>query len=205
MARPGMISVLVGVLSVVVFFANGVSPNPAAQDPPPNFRVAFFGDSWTESESPELFRMLKEEGADMIVHAGDFTYSPDKTLIFRVVENTMGPNFPFVAVLGNHDLDEPHRGNQHSADPVSGYQPLLLEQTAKANVKCDEDPRGGAGAMQACYHQGLLVVNLSYRLKLDFWRGISATDYAKFIDDTFDANPNVRWRYGAVTSPHRFA
>ena len=78
-----------------------------ANVPPTNFKVAFIGDSSIRSDTRDVFRLIKAEGADMIIHQGDIDNYEDGTdspqIFDQMINDILGENFPFFVVIGNHD------------------------------------------------------------------------------------------------------
>jgi hypothetical protein len=74
-----------------------------AEDPPPNFKIAFIGDQGLGPESEACLKLVKDEGAKVLVHLGDFDYANNPTAWEAQTNKVLGPEFLQVAVLGNHD------------------------------------------------------------------------------------------------------
>ena len=80
----------------------------AAQEspaPPPNFLVAFIGDQGAGSGARAVLQLIKNEGAAMVLHQGDFDYEDDPDKWTRMLDEILGPDFPLFASIGNHDVD----------------------------------------------------------------------------------------------------
>jgi hypothetical protein len=91
------------VLGLLLFVT---SVSPALGQTPPNYRVAFIGDSNYGQDFQNVLDMMAREGVDAVVHAGDLAYSAGGVSGFRTrIEDTLGPNFPYFASVGNHDKD----------------------------------------------------------------------------------------------------
>ena len=69
-----MRNALAAVLSLCVAIALQ-SPVWAQGDPPPvNFKVAFIGDQGLHANARAVLNLIKNEGADAVIHSGDFDY-----------------------------------------------------------------------------------------------------------------------------------
>jgi hypothetical protein len=77
--------------------------------PPPNLRIAIFGDQGLQGEKgndPDaVLAMVKAEGAQAVVHLGDFDYQDSPRRWERQINRVLGERFPYFAVMGNHDVD----------------------------------------------------------------------------------------------------
>ncbi|KAG5459324.1 MAG: hypothetical protein BJ554DRAFT_284, partial [Olpidium bornovanus] len=180
---PVMLLSAVGFLSVVLATAAAHT-----DDPPAGFMVAFVGDTPLSfiGDNP-LFTMLRSSGVQMIVHSGDLSYSWDQKRIFATLKKVMGSPFPFVAALGNHDLNRFALGFGSSVPWVEVYASLLRDQATEAGVACT----GQAGTFEKCYYNGIVVVNIAYKLA----NGLKPKTYANFINDAFREHPNAYWRH----------
>ncbi len=45
--------------------------------PPPNLKVAFIGDTGNSDSFQQVLQLIKDEGADIVLHQGDFDYVND--------------------------------------------------------------------------------------------------------------------------------
>jgi hypothetical protein len=70
---------------------------------PPDFMIAFIGDQGLTDNSREVLQLIKDEGADMVLHQGDFDYKDDPEAWDQMINDILGPNFPYFASIGNHD------------------------------------------------------------------------------------------------------
>ncbi|MDE2961715.1 MAG: metallophosphoesterase [Chloroflexota bacterium] len=111
---------------------------------PPNFKVALIGDQGLGSGSRAVLRMIKEEGADMVIHSGDFDYRDDPDGWDQQINETLGEDFPYFASIGNHDIVA-----------WDGYQRKLRERLARTSgAKCT----GDLGVNSFCTYRGLFFV-----------------------------------------------
>ena len=68
--------------------------------------VAFLGDHGTSDEAYRVLRMIKAEGVDLVLSQGDLGYDSSPDDFERMINQVLGPDFPFFASLGNHDRTE---------------------------------------------------------------------------------------------------
>lgn len=76
----------------------------AALFTPENMTIAYLGDSGVKQSSLDVLGLVKSEDAEAIVHVGDFDYCDDSTLFGAQIDDVLGEDFPFIPVVGNHDL-----------------------------------------------------------------------------------------------------
>jgi hypothetical protein len=74
-------------------------------------KLAFIGDQgWEdvdEAEGPRaVLALIRAEGADAVVHQGDFDYDDDPAAWERQIDDVLGPDFPYFVSVGNHDVGE---------------------------------------------------------------------------------------------------
>lgn len=111
---------------------------------PPNFMVAFLGDQGDSEGARAVLRMIKNEGADMVLHQGDFDYEDDPERWDQMINDLLGSNFPYFASIGNHD-----------DDAWPGYQQKLQARLARIpDATCE----GDLGIKSACRYKGLFFV-----------------------------------------------
>ena len=114
----------------------------------PNLKVAFIGDSGYGSGAEGVLNLIKSEGADMVLHQGDLWYGKerksDSDAFNRMVNNILGPAYPYFASVGNHD-----------DSAWSHYQTLFqnrLNQIPEANCT------GDLGVNSSCSYKGLFFI-----------------------------------------------
>ena len=122
---------------IALFIAGSASAEQIA----PDLKVAFFGDQGLSPRSKAVLRMVKAEGAHMVLHLGDFDYADDAEAFDSQINRVLGENFPYFAVIGNHDV---------KAWPA--YQRKLRARLKRIpGVKCE----GDLGYNAACTYKGL--------------------------------------------------
>ena len=111
---------------------------------PPNFKVAFIGDQGLSSASRAVLRMIRDEGADMVLHQGDFDYRDDPDAWDQQINQVLGEDFPYFASVGNHDVPA-----------WRDYQKKLEARLAQINgARCT----GDLGVDSFCTYKGLFFV-----------------------------------------------
>jgi len=133
----------------------GQSPaTPAAPiDTAPNLKVAFIGDSGNGENFRAVLALIKDEGADLVMHQGDFDYDHDPQGWFATIDSILGPDFPFFASVGNHDVDSWPEG---CGDLDGCYVAFLKERMSRIGVTPD-DPNLD-DQMYTAEYQGLQMV-----------------------------------------------
>ena len=88
-----------------IIFTFLVSPLPtlAATPTDPNFKVAFTGDTGASTNFTNVLNLIRDEGAQMVIHAGDFDYSNRPSTFFPKIDSALGATFPYLGSNGNHD------------------------------------------------------------------------------------------------------
>ena len=64
----------------------------------PDLKVAFFGDQGLSPRSKAVLRMVKAEGAHMVLHLGDFDYVDDAEAFDNQINRVLGENFRCLSV-----------------------------------------------------------------------------------------------------------
>jgi hypothetical protein len=78
---------------------------PARIQTEPGLKVALFGDQGMRATSRAVLKLIASEKADMIVHLGDLSYDAAPPAMWeQQVDAVLGPDFPYFAVIGNHDV-----------------------------------------------------------------------------------------------------
>lgn len=107
----------------------------------PNLKVAFIGDQGLTTNSRAVLQLIKNEGAHMALHQGDFDYADSPALWDQQINDILGPNYPYFASIGNHDIAQ-----------WAGYQTKLQERLSRiTGASCT----GNLGVKSACQYQGL--------------------------------------------------
>jgi len=133
-------------MSAIKAFALGlavaVAAVPArADEAARDLKVAFFGDQGLSARARAVLRMVKAEGAQMILLLGDFDYRDDADAFDDLLTQGLGADFPVFAVIGNHD-----------AKAWPAYRQKLQARLQRiAGARCT----GDLGVRAACSYKGL--------------------------------------------------
>jgi hypothetical protein len=112
-----------------------------------NLKVAFIGDQGRGSDALAVLRLIRDEGADMVLHQGDFDYDDDPTLWDDNITSVLGDDFPYFASVGNHDEDAFYG--------AGGYQQKLAQRLSRmSGATCT----GELAVNSACEYQGLFFI-----------------------------------------------
>ena len=143
----------------------------------PNLRVAFIGDQGITPSSIAVLNMIKDEGAQMVLHQGDLYYeidyrdTVDPDAWDKMITDVLGNDFPYFPVVGNHDYEVWNEYQKKSHDRFE----------KNPDVKCT----GDIGVQSFCTYKGLFVVQTGSDLL--------GTNHGLFIEDNLKNNDHL-WR-----------
>ena len=164
--------VIVGIVSILIFPQEEAIIQKQTQSIP-ELRVAFIGDQGLGPNAITVLELIKDEGAQMVLHQGDFDYKDDPGKWDRRISDVLGSDFPYFASIGHHDVNA-----------WSGYQKKLSERLVKnSDAVCN----GDLGVKSSCSYRGLfflLVAPGDYT---------SDSDYDSFIQKQLNDNDS-NWR-----------
>jgi hypothetical protein len=144
--------------------------------PPPGFKMAFIGDQGLGPGAQKVLELVKGEGADLLVHLGDFDYSDNPAAWAGQYDRILGGDFPIISVVGNHDLLS-WRGTR-------GYAWYVSERLRRMGVEVHGDP----GERCSFRYRGVFFVLTA--------PGLIGTGHAEFIRRELDADSSI-WRISA--------
>ena len=89
---------------IAIFFLLCILPHTiyAATPTAPNLKVAFIGDSGEGTDFQNVLNLIKAEGAEIVFHQGDFSYTSSATTWSNRINTTL-PNVIYLGSDGNHD------------------------------------------------------------------------------------------------------
>lgn len=148
----------------------------AVEVPPPGFKVAFFGDQGLGPASEALLRLVKSEGADLIVHLGDFEYQNNPVAWEDQTDRILGSAFPQIAVVGNHDL--------FAWSGPRGYAEHIRTRLGRMGVTVNGEP----GVKCSFAYKGIFFVLTA--------PGLMGLGHAEFIRRELEADSSI-WRISA--------
>ena len=138
---------------------------------PPNFMVAFLGDQGVSDGARAVLHLIKNEGAAMVLHQGDFDYEDDPAQWDQMINDILGPDFPYFASIGNHDDD------------------AWPEYQQKLRARLDRIPEatceGDLGIKSACKYKGLFFILSGV--------GIMGSGHETYIKEQLSSN-HALWR-----------
>jgi hypothetical protein len=131
-----------GTASITVTAVSGGGGSTA-----PNLKVAFIGDQGRGSDALAVLQLIKDEGAHMVLHQGDFDYDDDPTRWDDNITSVLGADFPYFASVGNHD--------EAAFYGAGGYQEKLAQRLSRmSGATCT----GELAVNSACEYQGLFFI-----------------------------------------------
>jgi hypothetical protein len=105
--------------------------NAISTKTPDNFMIAFIGDQGPKAEALAVLELIKSEGADAVVHSGDFDYEHNPAAWEAKINAILGADFPYFACVGNHD-----RKDFYGA---GGYQEFMEARMHRLGIPWDGD------------------------------------------------------------------
>ncbi|MBI2472277.1 MAG: metallophosphoesterase [Planctomycetes bacterium] len=132
------------VLTVVhpVWAQTSVPPS----ETPPNFKVAFIADQGLGKNAEAVLKLIKSEGAQTILHQGDFDYKNNPSAWEAQIDRILGADFPYFASIGNHDIKDWY-GKE-------GYQEYLKNRLNRQEIKWD----GDLGVKSSIRYKGIFII-----------------------------------------------
>ncbi len=157
-----------GILSTFVWTALVAQSIPTEG----GLKVAFMGDSGAGVSGRKVFNLVKSEGAHLVIHEGDFDYENDPDAFESAINDTLGEEFPFFAVVGNHDL----------------LKWKTYQKNFQARLKKNPEAKcyGDLGVKSYCTYRGLFFLLSGVGTK--GWLG-----HHRYIEKTLESS-NHRWR-----------
>ena len=130
---------------IIIFFSLPLS-SPFAQETPVNFKVAFIGDQGLGSNAVAVLNLIKSEGADAVVHSGDFDYKDDPAAWDAQINDILGKDYPYFASVGNHD-----KNNFYGS---GGYQEFMEVRMNRLGITWS----GDLGVKSSLKYNGIFFV-----------------------------------------------
>jgi hypothetical protein len=170
-----------GIVAIEQDFKAGSRPtNLIAADS--NLKVAFIGDSNYGAEFAAVLTLIKNEGADLVLHQGDFDYALDADGFFAQIDQILGPNFPYLVSVGNHDIASWHTG---CGDSDGCYAQFATDRMARIGIEPDDPDLNDQ--MYSVTYRGLKIVFVGQ----ERWAG--DTMYPRYIHSQLAADPHI-WK-----------
>jgi len=165
------------IFALALLAASCCAPPAFAQGTPPGLKVAFTGDQSLGEDAERVLRLVLDEGAEALFVQGDFDYEDDPAAWEAMLSRVLGPDFPVIALVGNHD--------ELRWYGAGGYQELLAARMQRAGVAWT----GELGVQATIDYKGLFVVQTAP----DVFDGY---DHAAFIQSSLAADASI-WSISA--------
>ena len=148
-------------------------------------KVAFIGDSGIGPHQREVLKLIQAEGAQIVLHQGDFDYHDNPTAFWSSVDEVLGANFPYFVSVGNHDVAEWPTTSKPS------YAQYFFERLTRMGVTADSMELNNE--MYSLAFKGLKIVFVGEQ------RGTGDRIYAPYIKKQLKNDDHI-WK---VCSWHR--
>ena len=146
---------------------------------PANFKIAFIGDQGRGENPTKVLKLIRDEKADAVLHAGDFDYTYSPWAWEDQINSVLGPDFPYFALPGNHDTSNFYG--------QSGYQSYMQARMNRLGIPW----HGDLGVMSSFTYQGIFFVLTA--------PAVFGTGHAAYIRDQL-AGTEAIWR---ISSWHK--
>jgi hypothetical protein len=134
-------------LTSALLFSNLTEQPALAQEATPaNLKIAFIGDQALGSSPMAVLNLIKSEGAEAVLHSGDFDYADNPGAWDAQINSVLGPNFPYFASIGNHD--------ELSWNGPLGYQQYVIDRFNRLGISWS----GSLGLQSTFHYKGLFFV-----------------------------------------------
>lgn len=164
----------------VRLISNRIQPVAAATDE--ELKVAFIGDTGFDEDYLDVLELIQAEGADFIVHLGDFDYDDNPNGFFRVTDEVLGEGYPMFGIVGNHDAD---LWDSNCGSPNGCYAGQFAERLTELGVELDDESLDDQ--MYATTYRGLRMVFVGED------RDVDDPTYASFLDRQLAADEQI-WK-----------
>ena len=133
---------------LVFFIINQIWAQPPVKvsETPLNFKIAFIGDQGLGENAEAVLKLIKSEGAQAVLHHGDFDYENNPPAWEAQINKILGPDFPYFASVGNHDTEKWYGKN--------GYQEYLKNRLNRLEIKWD----GDLGVKSSVRYKGIFII-----------------------------------------------
>ena len=150
------------------------------------FRVAFIGDQGIHQPAIDVLNLIKDEGADMVLHQGDLDYEDNPDAWDDMVSNVLGDDFPYFVSMGYHDQTK-----------WDEYQEKIHDRLKKnPEIKCV----GDLGVKSSCVYKDLFFVLVAPGVGTDELHGtVFFPEYESFVEEQLKNDDHIwqicSWSY----------
>jgi calcineurin-like phosphoesterase family protein len=137
---------LLAAVGTLLFLLTQTATLVAQDTPPPNFKIAFIGDQGLGPNSVAVLNLIKNEGAQAVMHSGDLDYVDDPAAFDAQINSVFGANFPYFVSIGNHD--------ELAWSGPNGYQKLLESRFNRLGISWS----GRLGVRSSFHYKGIFFV-----------------------------------------------
>ena len=142
------------IIANLLFTIGIISPawaetSASLSETPPDFKIAFIGDQGLGKDAEAGLRLIKSEGAQAVLHQGDFDHEDNPAAWEAQINKILGQNFPYFASPGNHDIK---RWNGED-----GYQQYLKNRLNRLNIVWN----GDLGIKSSMQYKGIFIILVS--------------------------------------------
>lgn len=148
-------------------------PSVKPEETPRHFKIAIIGDQGLGVPSEKVLKLIKDEDAQAVLHVGDFDYEDNPGAWDGQINNILGADFPYFAVIGNHDLKR-WKGSD-------GYQELIKKRFKRLEITWS----GDLGVQSSFMYRGIFFVLVA--------PGVAGSGHATFIRDQLAKDHSI-WR-----------
>src|SRR5688572_4982351 len=117
------------------------------QATPENLTIAFIGDQGLGAGAEAVLHLIRNEGADAVIHGGDFDYADNPAAWEAQIDAVLGADFPYFGSIGNHDVRE--------FFAPGGYQDRLEARMRRLGIPW----KGELGFRSSFYYEGVFIVS----------------------------------------------
>jgi len=133
-------------LVLIVVTLTVVSCKPPGSDLVQPVTIAFIGDQGRGSKARAVLQLIKDEGANLVLHQGDLDYQGKPIAWDAFITEVLGADFPYLASRGNHDINW---------QAPNGYQDQLQKRLDRVDeLTCS----GDLGLESVCTFRGLFFI-----------------------------------------------
>jgi hypothetical protein len=155
-----------------IISCQSVAPDPDDHtNTPDNYMIAFIGDQGLGDNARAVLNLIKNEGANAVVHSGDFDYQDNPAAWDAQINAILGSDFPYFASVGNHD-DSRFYGSD-------GYQEFMAARMHRLGLTWD----GDLGVKSSFLFNGIFFVLTA--------PGVLGSGHAEYIRDRLAEDQSI--------------